>query len=251
MDGYDASAFGDQIADVYDDWHGYMEERTPGTVDLLAELAGNGPALELGIGTGRVALPLAARGVEVRGIDSSPAMIAKLRAKPGGKRIPVTIGDFTEVGADGRFRLVYLVFNTLFALPSQQLQLRCLRNVAARLTDDGVFVVEVFVPDVTRYARGEYTGVRRLEPDWVMLNVSRHDPVSQTVDTQLVVLGAGGVRLQPIRLRYAWPAELDLMAQLAGLRLLHRWGGWRREPFTAASTAHVSVYGRAESAGRS
>ena len=243
MDGYDASAYGDRIADVYDDWHSFKEEETPDTVALLAELAGGGPALELAVGTGRVALPLAGRGVDVHGIDASEAMIAKLRAKPGGERLPVSVGDLADVAVDGPFRLVYLLFNTLFALPSQDEQARCFRNVAARLTGDGVFVVEAFVPDVTRYVRGEYTGVRRLEADGVMLHLSRHDPVCQVIETQLVALGAGGIRLQPVRLRYAWPAELDLMARLAGLRLLDRWGGWRREPFTAASPVHVSVYG--------
>ncbi|HEY3259551.1 MAG TPA: class I SAM-dependent methyltransferase [Pseudonocardiaceae bacterium] len=243
MQGYDASTYGDRIADKYDTWHAHMDETTPATAALLAELAGDGPALELAIGTGRVALPLAERGVEVHGLDASEAMIARLRAKPGGQRIPVTVGDFADVAVDGRFRLVYIVFNSLFALLTQAEQVRCFRNVAAHLTGDGVFVVEAFVPDLGRFDRGQRTGVTRIGLDEIILDVSRHEPVTQTVDSQHVVVRADGVRLQPVRIRYAWPAELDLMAMLAGLRLRDRWGGWHSEPFTAASAGHVSVYG--------
>jgi len=242
MQGYGASTYGDQIADVYDSWHAFAED-TPAAAALLAELAGHGPALELAIGTGRVALPLAGHGVEVHGVDASEAMIARLRAKPGGERIPVTVGDFADLGVEGRFRLVYVVFNTLFALLTQAEQVRCFRNVAAHLTVDGVFVVEAFVPDLTRFDRGQRTSLARIDLDEVMLDVSRHDPVTQTVDSQHVRLRADGIRMQPVRLRYAWPSELDLMAQLVGLRLRERWAGWRREPFTAASSGHVSVYG--------
>lgn len=195
------------------------------------------------IGTGRIALPLAGRGIEVHGIDASEAMIARLRAKPGGERIPVTVGDFADVAVEGRFRLVYLVFNTLFALPSQDDQVRCFRNVAAHLTDDGVFVIEAFVPDLARFDRGQRTCLNRVTLDEVVLGVSRHDPVHQRVDSQHVLLRADGIRLLPVSIRYTWPAELDLMARLAGLRLRDRWSGWRREPFTAGSGLHVSVYG--------
>jgi len=243
MDDYGATTYGDLIADVYDEWH-VPGENTAAATALLAGLAGDGPALELAIGTGRIALPLVERGIEVHGIDASEAMIAKLRAKPGGERIPVATGDFADVGVDGRFPLVYLVFNTFFALLTQKEQVRCFRKVATHLTGDGVFVIEAFVPDLGRFDRQQRTCVSRIDVDEILLDVSRHDPVSQRVDSQLVVLRADGIRLQPVRLRYAWPAELDLMAQLAGLRLHHRWGGWRREPFTASSGVHVSVYGR-------
>lgn len=243
MQGYGTSTYGDLIADVYDEWHAQGED-TAATAELLAELAGDGPALELAIGTGRIALPLAERGVEVHGIDASEAMIAKLRSKPGGDRLPVTLGDFADVAVDGRFRLVYLVFNTFFALLTQQEQMRCFRNVAEHVTDDGVFVIEAFVPDLTRFARQQCVNVNRVALDEIVLDVSRHDPLGQRVDSQHVVLRADGIRLLPVRLRYAWPSELDLMAQLAGLWLHDRWAGWRREPFTAASGAHVSVYGR-------
>ena len=152
MEGYDAATYGDRIADVYDDWYGdaaFLE--TEAAVASLAELAGAGPALELAIGTGRIAVPLTARGIEVHGIDASEAMVAKLHEKPGGEGIPVTIGDFTDVGVDGRYPLVYLVFNTLFALPSQDDQVRCFQNVAARLADGGAFVIEAFVPEPEKY----------------------------------------------------------------------------------------------------
>ncbi|WP_028922995.1 class I SAM-dependent methyltransferase [Pseudonocardia acaciae] len=246
MEGYDASTYGDLIADVYDRWHP-RGEGTETIAALLAELAGGaggGRALELAIGTGRIALPLAERGVEVHGIDASEAMVAELRTKPGGGRIPVALGDFADVAVEGRFRLVYVVFNTFFALLTQAEQVRCFRNVAERLTDDGVFVIEAFVPDPKRFERQQSVNTNRVTVDEVLLDVSRHDPVAQRIDSQHMLMRAEGIRLLPVSLRYAWPSELDLMAQLAGLRLRERWAGWRREPFTAASGAHVSVYGR-------
>lgn len=241
MEGYRADTYGERIADVYDAWH-VMKDGTDHAVELLAGLAGDGPALELAIGTGRVALPLAARGVPVHGIDASRAMIAKLRRKPGGRDIAVTVGDFADVAVDGQFRLVYVVFNTFFALLTQDEQVRCFRGVAARLSPDGVFVIEAFVPDVARFVRGQCSNIARVGLDEVLFDVSQHDPVAQQIDSQHLLLRAGGIQLRPVRLRYAWPAELDLMAQLAGLRLRERWGGWCREPFTAASGSHVSVY---------
>lgn len=241
MEGFGTSTYGDLIADVYDTWHGYREA-TDAAVERLATLVGDGPVLELAIGTGRIALPLAARGVEVHGIDSSKAMVAKLRRKPGGKAVPVTMGNFADVAVDGTFSLVYIVFNTFFALLTQAEQVRCFRNVAARLAPGGAFVMEAFVPDVARFVRHQSSSVTRIELDQVMFDVSRHDPVAQIIDSQHILLRAGGLRLQPVRLRYAWPSELDLMAQLAGLRLASRAGGWHNEPFTAASTTHVSTY---------
>lgn len=243
MDDYGPSTYGDHIADVYDAW--FHPPSDPGAaVDFLAELAGSGPALELAIGTGRIALPLASRGVEVRGIDASTAMVDKLREKPGGTDIQVTMGDFTDVAVEGRFRLVFVVFNTLFALLTQDDQRRCVRNVADHLTDDGVFVVEAFVPDIARFDRGQRVDARRVELGRAFLEVSRHDAGNQRVSSQLVVLEETGFRMFPVELRYVWPSELDLMAELAGLRLRERWGGWSREPFTGEAT-HVSVYERA------
>ena len=247
MTDYDAATYGEQIADIYDARYGGRLD-TDATVAFLAELAAGGAVLELGIGTGRVALPLAERGVEIHGIDASEAMVVRLRAKPGGADIPVTIGDFAEVGVEGQFSLVFVVFNTFFALLTQDDQVRCFRNVAAHLAEGGRFVVEAFVPNLARFVRDQNCEVVRADADGVDLDVARHDRVQQRITAQHVVIGGDGIRLYPVRLRYAWPSELDLMARLAGLRLRERWGGWRREPFSASSTQHVSVYERGNGA---
>jgi SAM-dependent methyltransferase len=244
MNPYDASTYGERIAEIYDDWHTSFEEAA---ITTLAELAAGGRALELGIGTGRIALPLAGRGIEVHGVDASPKMVAKLRAKPGGATIPVTIGDFADLDVKESFALVFVVFNTFFGLLTQEDQVRCFRGVARHLTGDGVFLIEAFVPDPARFTHGQNTQTLKVEDDLIALAVARHDAVHQRVMSQQVVITESGTRLYPVQLRYAWPSELDLMAQLAGLRLQHRWGGWQREPFTAASGKHVSVYGRGSS----
>jgi hypothetical protein len=215
------------------------------TVAFLRELAGDGPALELAIGTGRIALPLTAAGVPVEGVDFSPSMVAELRAKPGGDRIPVTIGDFADVPVTRSFRLVYLVFNTLFNVLSQEGQVRCFENVAAHLTDDGSFVVEAFVPSFLHRLHDEqYVHAEAIEVDEVRLDVARHDPVEQRLDESHLTIAPGGIRADPIVCRYAWPSELDLMARIAGLELRDRWAGWQGEAFTATSERHVSVYVR-------
>ena len=243
MEGYGPATYGDRIADVYD---ALYEETldTDRAVEALAGLAAGGPVLELAIGTGRLALPLASRGLEVHGIDVSERMVAKLREKPGGEAIPVTFGDFANVPVEGGFRLVFVAFNTLFGLLTQDDQLRCFANVAKHLTDDGVFVVEAFVPDVARFDRGQRVHVNSVEAERVMLDTSRHDPVEQRVDSQHVVITEEGTTLYPVSIRYAFPSELDLMARLAGLELRERWGSWRRDPFTAESGRHVTVYAR-------
>jgi SAM-dependent methyltransferase len=237
------TSFGEDIAEVYDD----VSQRgdTVATVAFLEQLAGGGPALELAIGTGRVALPLAARGIRVDGVDISPAMVAKLRAKPGGDEISVTLGDFADVPVPGRYRLVFVVFNTLFNLLTQEDQVRCFENVAAHLTDDGSFVVEAFAPGfLHRLRNDQYVDAEAVGVDGVVLDVCRHDAVMQRLDESHVSLSREGVRLYPIVTRYAWPSELDLMARIAGLRLKDRWAGWNREPFNSTSSNHVSVYGR-------
>lgn len=238
---YSASTYGDEIVDVYDALHG---EHNPDAVATLAELAGTGPTLELGIGTGRLALPLSERGVNIRGIDASRSMVERLRSKPCGADIPVTIGDFSSVIFDDRFELVFVAFNTFFGLLTPEDQIRCFRNVAAMLRPTGAFCLEAFVPDLGRFDRGQRLAVSRVEPAAVWLEASVHDAPNQIVDSQLVRLSAEGIRLFPIRIRYAWPSELDLMAQAAGLRLRERWAGWNKLPFSAASGAHVSVYER-------
>jgi SAM-dependent methyltransferase len=242
MTEYRPETYGDRIAPVYDEMYGGMFEIEP-VVERLAELARTGPALELGIGTGRIALPLTARGVPVHGIDASEAMVERLREKSGGADIPVAMGDFADVAVDGRFSLVYVVFNTFFALLTQEEQVRCFGNVAKRLAPGGVFLIEAFVPDMTRFVRGQNTQSSRVEMNRVSIDVSQLDPVNQHVTSQHIYITAQGIRMYPVQIRYAWPSELDLMARLAGLRLHHRWGGWRQEPFTAESTKHVSVYG--------
>ena len=243
MKGFDPlAAFGPSVAARYDDEPRGDEEESAA---CLAQLAGDGPALELAIGTGRVALPLAATGVRVDGIEVSQAMVDRLRAKPGGDALDVTLGDFADVPVDGRYPLVYLVFNTLFNLLTQDDQVRCFANVAEHLTDDGVFLVEAFVPTwLHRLRDDQYVDAERIEADRVTLDVGRHDPVAQILDESHVTFADGAVRVSPIVCRYAWPAELDLMARLAGLRLLSRYGGWCGEPFTATSRQHVSGGGR-------
>ncbi len=237
------TSFGEDVAAIYDDLSPRGD--TLATVAFLERLAGGGPALELAIGTGRVALPLAARGLRVDGIDLSPAMVARLRAKPGGDGIAVTMGDFAAVPVPGAYRLIFVVFNTLFNLLTQDDQVRCFENVAAHLTADGLFVVEAFVPTfLTRLRDDQYVDAEAIRVDEVRLDVGRHDPVTQRLEESHVVLSREGVRVYPIVTRYAWPSELDLMARIAGLRLKDRWAGWNQEPFTATSSAHVSVYGR-------
>lgn len=243
MQGYQpAMSFGDEVARECRDLKRGDEEAA---VAFLAELAGAGPALELAIGTGRIALPLAARGIRVDGIDISPAMVAQLRTQPGGEAIAVTVGDFADVGVAGSYRLIYVVWNTFFNLLTQDDQVRCFQNVAAHLAADGSFVIETLVPSFLYKLRGDqYVDAEAVLVDEVRLDVLRHDPATQTIEESHVSLSAGGVRLNPVVQRYAWPAELDLMARIAGLRLKGRWGGWKREPFASASELHVSVYGR-------
>lgn len=229
--------YGEACAEVYDQWFGSCEEAA---IDLLAELAGSGRVLELGIGSGLMALPLAARGIDLHGIDLSESMVAKLRAKPGGDAIPVTLGNFADVAVDGEFSLIFVAYNTLFALQTQDEQLRCFQNVAAHLSENGVFVIEAFVPQSANFTGG--LKVTAVTDERIGLKVSEHDPVCQRLKSQHVVIRNGEIRLYPVEVRYAWPAELDLMARLAGLRLRHRWSNWSRAEIGPDSGRHVSVY---------
>ncbi len=214
-------------------------------VAFLERLVGAGSALELGIGTGRIALPLAARGIRVDGIDLSQAMVDQLRTKPGGDQLSVTIGDFADVPVSNAYRLIYVVFNTLFNLLTLEDQVRCFENVAAHLTSDGTFVVEALVPAfLYQLHNNQYVETEAIEVDAVRLDVLRHDPATQMLEESHVLLSAAGVRFNPVVQRYSWPSELDLMARIAGLRLKERWGGWNQEPFNSDSRVHVSVYGR-------
>ncbi|MGH9009352.1 MAG: class I SAM-dependent DNA methyltransferase [Acidimicrobiia bacterium] len=241
MENYGPSTYGDRIADVYDELYSHLAD-VSAVVDLLAELVEKGRALELGIGTGRVALPLAAAGVTVEGIDASEAMVAKLREKPGGADIRVSLGDLADVAVQGTFRLIYVPFTTFFALTSQQEQIRCLRNVADHLDEGGWFVMDAWVPDLTRFRGNEALSTSQVTADHVVLDASQHDPVTQTIRSSHIVLDGGRVRLYPVAVRYAWPAELDAMALVTGLELAHRYGDYDRRPFDASSPRHVSVY---------
>lgn len=209
-------------------------------VDLLADLAGDGAALELGIGTGRIALPLHERGVEVHGIDAAPDMLAQLRAKPGGERIPLTVGNVASTQVEGTFSLAYIVFNTVMNLTTQDEQVDCFRNVAGHLRPGGHFVLEVMVPDLRRLPPGDTVRPFLVSPD--RLGFDEYDVVSQRLVSHHYAVIDGRLRTQSMPFRYVWPAELDLMARLAGLRPTARWGGWNRSPFTGDSRTHVSVW---------
>ena len=234
----DPALFGDRWAETYDGsgWEATVE------LDLLAELAAGGRVLELAIGTGRVGVPLARRGVVVEGIEASGAMVAKMRAKPGGADIPVVVGDMADVDVEGPFRMAYLVFNTLFNLTTQERQIDCFRNVANVLEPGGAFVVECFVPDPTDWQKNQRVEARSVTADAATINVYRHDALAQRYDKQTIIFDADGYRMLPTSLRYSWPSEIDLMARLAGLHLTDRYGDWDRRPFTDGSTSHISVY---------
>ncbi len=240
MDNFGPATFGELNADDYDDLH------DPGTTDetvaLISSMVGTGRVLELAIGTGRVALPLAKRGCDISGIDGSPDMVAKLRDKPGGDKIPVKIGDFADVDISGTFDHVFLVFNTLFNLQTQDAQVRCFANTAKRLNPGGTFLIEAFVPDFTSFTENQRVKTKRVDAQSVWLEAVQHDPINQIFDFQRVRITEAGTKLVPLPLRYAYPAEIDLMARLAGLRLKHRWGNWDRSAFTVDSTFHISVY---------
>jgi SAM-dependent methyltransferase len=239
MQEYGPGTYGAEWAADYDQ---IFPDVAPGMIDRLAELARGGRVLELAIGTGRVALPLRERGLDISGIDISSEMISRLRQKPGGTDLPVTVGDFADVEFEGKFALVYLVANTLFCLLDQNEQVRCFQNVASHLEPEGRFVIGAFYPDLGRFDRSQRVQANTLEVNRVVLDVSRHDPINQYVTSQWIELSGAGVKLRPVSIRYAWPSELDLMGRLAGLELDCRWGGWEKEPFTAQSPRHVSVY---------
>jgi SAM-dependent methyltransferase len=235
--------FGENVAARYDDPSDRMFDPAviAPVVDVLAELAGDGAALELGIGTGRIALPLSERGVRVHGIDLSEAMVARLRAKPGGESIGVTLGDFSATQVDGTFTVAYLVFNTINNLTSQDAQVACFQNVAAHLAPSGCFVIEVGVPDLRRLPPGQTAVPFTVTAD--RLGFDEYEVVGQAMVSHHYWRAADGhVEQVSVPFRYVWPSELDLMARLAGMSLRDRWADWTRRPFTAESTSHVSVW---------
>jgi hypothetical protein len=236
--------FDETNAEVYDRLAVRGDEEA--TVALLATHADGGPALELAIGTGRIALPLAATGIRVDGIDFSAAMVAKLRAKPGGEQLDVVIGDFADVEVSGSYRLIYVVFNSFFNLLTQDDQVRCFENVASHLTDDGSFVVEggCTFNFVQHLRAGQDVDAEGIGVDSVRFDLLRLDPSTQVLSENHVQMTVDGIAFNPVMQRYAWPSELDLMARIAGLRLRDRWGGWHRQAFTANSDNVISVYSR-------
>jgi len=235
--------FGEDVAVRYDDDLGAWGDPAAiaGTVDVLDELAGGGAALELGVGTGRIAIPLAAKGVPVQGIDLSDAMVARLRAKPGGEAIPVTIGDFTTTRVEGTFSLAYVVFNTFMNLTTQEDQVACFETVAAQLEPGGGFVIEMELPDLRRLPPGET--FKPFEVSSSYLGFDEYDVANQgLVSHHYRVTDSGTLAVFSMPFRYVWPAELDLMARIAGMSLRERWSGWGGEPFTSESRRHVSVW---------
>jgi SAM-dependent methyltransferase len=234
--------FGEHVAERYDESSADMfaPAAVDPAVDFLADLAGKGAALELGIGTGRIALPLTQRGVHVHGIDLSEAMVARLRAKSGGKNIGVTIGDFATTTVEGTFSLAYLVFNTIMNLTTQDEQVACFRSVAAHLEPGGCFVIEVGLPDLQRLPPGETIRPFTVTP--TRLGFDEYDVVSQGLISHHYRVTQHGLDAHSVPFRYVWPSELDLMARLAGMSLRERWSDWTRKPFTSESTKHVSVW---------
>ena len=241
MQNYHPETYGDRIAEVYDRLYPTVDEAC---VRFLADLVGHGRALELGIGTGRVAIPLRKAGVDVAGVDASAAMVQRLRAKTLGASIPVTMGDFAELKVEGTFDLIYVTFNTFFTLITQEAQLACMKSVGRHLKVGGHFVMEVFVPDPTLFSHGQSVRATQVEVDRVQLDVSRHDAALQQVASQHVFITPKGVEMYPVVIRYAWPSELDMMASAAGMKLEQRWQDWGKTAFTGSSGGHISVYGK-------
>jgi SAM-dependent methyltransferase len=241
-DGY----FGESIAATYDETAAHLFDPpvVDPAVDFLVELARDGRALELGIGTGRIALPLAQRGVPVHGIELSKAMAARLHGKPGSEDIGVTIGAFATTTVDGAFSVAYLVRNTIMNLTTQGAQVACFRNVAAHLEPGGCFVIEVLVPGLQRLPPGQTIQDFQLsETKW---GLDEYDVATQGLISHHFTFLDGRITRWSVPFRYAWPAELDLMAQLAGMSLRERWSGWKREQFTSDSREHVSVWQKPE-----
>jgi SAM-dependent methyltransferase len=238
---HDPTAYGAGLAEDYDELYEHVAVEP--IVDLIARLIGDGPALELGVGTGRLAIPLSRRGFEVDGIEGSKEMIDALRAKPDGSDLKVTQGDFSEVdGPGGPYSLAYITFNTIFALPGVDEQIRCFERVARQLRDGGRFVIEAFVLQPANFQNGRSVQARAMSEDRLELEISEYDPVSQQLNRVFVNVVGGDIRLHSANDAYASPRELDLMSRAAGLTLESRWADWERSRFDRHSTGHVSVY---------
>lgn len=246
MRGYRDDSYGEAFADVYDDWYADLDDvpTVVGELSRLARSVGAGPVLELGVGTGRLAAPLAATGIEVHGVDSSAAMTARIADKPSGHLVHTTVGDMVDDLPAGPFVLAFVAYNTIFNLRSGERQQACFRRVADRLVPGGLFVVEAFVPD-PEHDPASSVGVRSMAADRVVLSVSTARPGEQVAEGQFVEFTeTGGVRLRPWSIRWSTVTQLDAMATAAGLGVAERWGGFDRAPFAAESTRHVTVYRR-------
>lgn len=242
MKEFGPSTFGELNADEYDALH------DPGTTDacvaLIADVVGSGSVLELAIGTGRIALPLAERGVAISGFDGSPEMLKILSEKPGGSDIPTFVADMASFETDQQFDFAFLVFNTLYNLTTQDEQVSCFQQVAKHLKPGGRFLVEAFMPSRERFENNQAVRTKHVGFDSVWLEAVQHDPVAQSLNYQRIRITEDGTKLKPLPMRYVWPSELDLMARMAGLTPVDRWGGWHREPLSASSDMYVIVYER-------
>lgn len=232
----------DHVAPYYDELTAALPETTQ-TVDFLADHAGAGRVLELGVGTGRVACPLSLRGFDVTGLDNSAGMLARLRSRSDGAKVTVALGNFTDLPVEGEFSLVYAVFNTLFCVISQDEQLRAIQLAAEHLDPDGTFVVETNLPDLARSdSSGRTLNTGGVERNRVFVEAAMHDAATQRIRTQTIILSEQGIQMFPLMMRYFWPSELDLMAKLAGLRLERRYGNWDRTPYNRDSARQISVF---------
>jgi SAM-dependent methyltransferase len=241
MDSFDPASFGDHFAEVYDEMHPALSSSDP-MIQALAKLACGGPVLELGVGTGRVALPLSSLGITVHGIEASEKMVARLRAKPDGSGIPVTMGDFRNVRGADHYSLIFCVQSTFFSLPSQADQLECLKSCASHLRQDGAILLEAFSPDPSQFEKKHNMSILDVQIGRVTLDVSHHDTIEQKITMQHLIIMPTGIKMYPVQLRYAWPSELDLMARISGLVLEDRRGGWKGEDYAGAGGRHVSIY---------
>jgi len=243
MENYGPSTYGDTIAEVYDNIYQYVN---PDMIERLYECAPNGQVFELGIGTGRIAIPLLNRGINIDGIDSSAAMIEKLKTKLNGRHIGLQIGDFSKFKTVKKYDLIYIVFNTLYGLLTQEDQMNCFRCVSDALKPKGRFVIEGFVPDVTRFDRGQTIRTDEIETNLVQLECSKHDLINQRVDSQIIRITENGIKLIPVNVRYVWPSELNLMAKITGFELSERWSNWKKDNFNSDSLSHISIYEKAK-----
>ncbi|MBW4720380.1 class I SAM-dependent DNA methyltransferase [Saccharothrix obliqua] len=243
MEGFELSTYGDAIAGLFDGtgWAGDPGD-TAETIQWLADHAGEGPVLELGVGTGRVAVPLAEKGIEVHGIDASEGMLAQLRAKPGGDRVKLFVQDFTDFSVPHEYSMAYAVFDTLPFITDQERQIRCFERVAAVLKSGGRFVTQCSIPDPARYDRNQRTQTVRVEKDHVVLTFTRRERLTQRSSIQFAVLSEQGVRFFPMHIRTVMPSELDLMARIAGLELESRWSDWSGAPLRDSHERHISIY---------